>query len=315
MKNVKYSNTTKADLRDWCLLWGCPGVVILIISLLISLKVGDDFGQDNYVRLATFLIATALQGMVYYLFMSVLADVPLKWRNRQHDEVLFLPYQEAEVISDTTTDNVNVEHTKECQSEIQTEAEVPCEISEIVDADISDNAALSDTDLSLAILSSVPDQCSAPSYTDLYRQGCDDYYKSLAIQKQEQLDAISAYLHYIMAPFIRQEELEAFCSEIMSFAANPGYEPKPWRGLKNTLTSFDVRHLVWNVVSRLGLGKGKPYSVELCIRFIRTMFPDLCESLDPSTLKNLKVASANDKIRIDEAGKDGISFHIPTAEN
>ena len=303
MKNVKYSNTTKADLRDWCLLWGCPGIVIFAISLLISLKVGDDFGQDNYVRLATFLIATALQGMVYYLFMSVLADVPLKWRNRQQDEVLFLPYQEAEIISDTTTDNADVEHTKECQLEEQTEAEVPCEIAETVvpNEDCASEAAAA----------SVVIPCSAPSYTDLYRQGCDDYYKGLATQKQEQLDTISAYLHYIMAPFIRQEELEAFCSEIMSFAANPDYEPKPWRGLKNTLTSFDVRHLVWNVVSRLGLGKGKPYSVELCIRFIRTMFPDLCESLDPSTLKNLKVASANDKIRIDEAGKDGISFHIP----
>ena len=306
MKNVKYSNTTKADLRDWCLLWGCPGVVVLIISLLISLKVGDDFGQDSYVRLATFLIATALQGMVYYLFMSVLADVPLKWRNRQHDEVLFLPYQEAEVISDTTTDNADIEQPIEHQSKEQTKAEVPCEISETAETVVPNEDGVSEAATAPVVI-----PCFAPSYTDLYRQGCDDYYKSLAIQKQEQLDAISAYLHYIMAPFIRQEELEAFCSEIMSFAANPDYEPKPWRGLKNTLTSFDVRHLVWNVVSRLGLGKGKPYSVELCIRFIRTMFPDLCESLDPSTLKNLKVASANDKIRIDEAGKDGISFHIP----
>ena len=310
MKNVKYSNTTKADLRDWCLLWGCPGVVILIISLLISLKVGDDFGQDNYVRLSTFLIATALQGMVYYLFMSVLADVPLKWRNRQHDEVLFLPYQEAEIISDTTTDNADVEQPIEYQSEESVKAEYLNEISEIEDTAVPNGEDISETGES-----PINNQHSAPSYTDLYRRGCDDYYKGLAIQKQEQLDAISIYLHYIMAPFIKQEELGAFCSEIMSFAANPDYEPKPWRGLKNTLTSFDVRHLVWNVVSRLGLGKGKPYSVELCIRFIRTMFPDLCESLDPSTLKNLKVASANDKIRIDEAGKDGISFHIPTAEN
>ena len=310
MKNVKCSNTTKADLRDRCLLWGCPGVVILIISLLISLKVGDDFGQDNYVRLATFLIATALQGMGYYLFMSVLADVPLKWRNRQHDEVLFLPYQEAEIISDTTTDNADVEQPMEYQSEESVKAECLNEITEI-----ADTAVPIEEDISETGESSINNQHSAPSYTDLYRQGCDDYYKGLATQKQEQLDAISAYLHYIMAPFIRQEELEAFCSEIMSFAANPDYEPKPWRGLKNTLTSFDVRHLVWNVASRLGLGKGKPYSVELCIRFIRTMFPDLCESLDPSTLKNLKVASANDKIRIDEAGKDGISFHIPAAEN
>ncbi|MDE6013003.1 MAG: hypothetical protein K2G91_09775 [Prevotella sp.] len=306
MKNVKCSNTTKADLRDWCLLWGCPGIVILIISLFISLKVGDDFGQDCYVRLSTFLIATALQGMVYYLFLSVLADVPLKRRNRQQDEVLFVPYQEAEIISDATTDNADVEQPMEYQSEESVKAECLNEITEI-----ADTAAANGEDMSEAGESPIDNQHSAPSYTDLYKQGCADYYKGLATQKQEQLDCISVYLHYIMAPFIKQEELEAFCSEIMSFAANPGYEPKPWRGLKNTLTSFDVRHLIWNVVSRLGLGRGKPYSVELCIRFIRTMFPDLCESLDPATLKNLKVASANDKIRIDEADKDGISFHIP----
>ncbi|MDE5739026.1 MAG: hypothetical protein K2H92_01760 [Bacteroidaceae bacterium] len=306
MKNVKCSNTTKADLRDWCLLWGCPGVVILTISLLISLKVGDGFGRDNYVGLSTFLIATALQEMVYYLFLSVLADMPLKWRNKQQDEVLFLPYQEAEIISDATTDNADVEQPTEYQSEESVKAECLNEITEI-----ADTAATNEEDMPEAGESPINNQHSAPSYTDLYKQGCDDYYKVLAAQKREQLDCISVYLHYIMAPFIKQEELEAFCSEIMSFAANPDYEPKPWRGLKNTLTSFDVRHLIWNVVSRLGLGKGKPYSVELCIRFIRTMFPDLCESLDPSTLKNLKVASANDKIRIDEAGKYGISFHIP----
>ena len=53
--------------------------------------------------------------MVYNLFMSVQADVPLKWRNRQRDEVLFFPYQEAEVISDTTTCNTDVELGNVCQ--------------------------------------------------------------------------------------------------------------------------------------------------------------------------------------------------------
>lgn len=146
--------------------------------------------------------------------------------------------------------------------------------------------------------------------TDLYKKGCDDFYRSQATHKKEQLDKIAEYLHYIMAPFIKQEELEAFCAEIMSFAINPNYEPKPWTCLKGTLTSFDVRHLIWNITARLGLGRGKPYSVELCIRFIRTMFPDLCEDLDPSTLKNLRTTSTSDKIHIDEPGKDGISFHI-----
>ena len=155
------------------------------------------------------------------------------------------------------------------------------------------------------------DTIAPSSMIDLYRQGCDDFYRNQAAHKKEQLDKIVEYLHYTMAPFIEQDDMEAFCSEIMSFAINPAYEPKPFVGLKGTLTSFDVRHLIWNITSRLGLGKGKPYSVELCINFIRTMFPDLCKDLDNSTLKNLRVTSTSDKIHIDLPGKDGISFHIP----
>lgn len=150
-----------------------------------------------------------------------------------------------------------------------------------------------------------------PSTIDLYKKGCDDYYERQAAYKKEQLDKIAEYIHYIMAPFIKQENLECFCNEIMSFAINPDYVPKPFIGLKGTLNSFDIRHLIWNITSRLGLGRGKQYSVELCINFIRTMFPDLCKDLDYSTLKNLRVTSTTDKIHIDEPGNDGFSFHIP----
>ena len=156
-----------------------------------------------------------------------------------------------------------------------------------------------------------PEEYKEDNKLALYKKGCDDYYHNVAAQKKEQLDIIAAYLHYIMAPFIKQEEMDSFCSEIMSFAINPDYLPKPWKGLKGTLTSFDVRHLIWNIAVRLGLGKGKPYSVETCINFIRTMFPDLCEDLDSSTLKNLRVTSTTEMIHIDEPGNDGISFHIP----
>ena len=155
------------------------------------------------------------------------------------------------------------------------------------------------------------DKITYPSTIDLYKKGCDDYYEKQAAFKKEQLDKIAKYIHYIMAPFIKQENLESFCNEIMSFAINPDYVPRPFVGLKGTLTSFDIRHLIWNITSRLGLGRGKQYSVELCINFIRTMFPDLCKDLDYSTLKNLRVTSTTDKIHIDEPGNDGFSFHIP----
>lgn len=180
------------------------------------------------------------------------------------------------------------------------------------ESELSNDEIVSEVpEMLLAMKEETKDIITPSSMIDLYRQGCDDFYRNQASHRKEQLDKIMEYLHYTMAPFIKQDDMETFCAEIMSFAINPAYEPKPLVGLKGTLTSFDVRHLIWNITSRLGLGKGKPYSVELCINFIRTMFPDLCKDLDNSTLKNLRVTSTSDKIHIDLPGKDGVSFHIP----
>ena len=49
MNNVKCKTKSMA-VRDFCLVWGCPGLVILTISLFVSLKVGNDFGQLCKVR-------------------------------------------------------------------------------------------------------------------------------------------------------------------------------------------------------------------------------------------------------------------------
>ena len=175
----------------------------------------------------------------------------------------------------------------------------------------NDEIISGEPEMLLAMKEETKDIITSSSMVDVYRQGCDDFYRNQAAHRKEQLDKIVEYLHFTMAPFIKQDDMETFCAEIMSFAINPTYKPKPFVGLKGTLTSFDVRHLIWNITARLGLGKGKPYSVELCINFIRTMFPDLCKDLDNSTLKNLRVTSTSDKIHIDLPDKDGISFHIP----
>lgn len=174
----------------------------------------------------------------------------------------------------------------------------------------NDEIVSGEPEMLLTMKEETNDTIAPSSMIDVYRQGCDDFYRNQAAHRKEQLDKIMEYLHYTMAPFIKQDDMETFCAEIMSFAINPTYKPKPFVGLRGTLTSFDVRHLIWNITARLGLGKGKPYSVELCINFIRTMFPDLCKDLDNSTLKNLRVTSTSDKIHIDLPGKDGISFHI-----
>ena len=82
--------TESMAMRDYCLLWGCPGLVILTISLFVSLKVGNDFGQDNFAKFVTFVISSGLLGTVYFLFQSVLADVPLKLQNGQRIETTLI---------------------------------------------------------------------------------------------------------------------------------------------------------------------------------------------------------------------------------
>lgn len=147
-------------------------------------------------------------------------------------------------------------------------------------------------------------------YLQLHQAGCDAYYQRLSEKKKQEILAITEYVNYIMAPFIAPADMEVFTHEILSFATNAAYKPKPWKGLKGTLTSFDVRHLIWNITARLGLGKGKPYSTDICAQFIMTMFPDICEGLDFSTLRNLRVTSQTDKIHLDEPKPDCFDFHI-----
>ena len=100
-------------VRDYCLLWGCPGFVILTISLFVSLKVGNDFGQDNFAKFVTFIIASGLLGTIYYLFQSLLAEVPLKVQSGQHKETMLLTYQKAEAVSVDSTDNMSTEQAQE----------------------------------------------------------------------------------------------------------------------------------------------------------------------------------------------------------
>ena len=104
MSSVK-CKTENMAVRDYCLLWGCPGMVILTISLFVSLKVGNDFGQDNFAKFVTFVISSGLLGTIYYLFQSVLVEVPLKVQNRQREETMLLTDQEAKVVSEDSSGN------------------------------------------------------------------------------------------------------------------------------------------------------------------------------------------------------------------
>ena len=151
-----------------------------------------------------------------------------------------------------------------------------------------------------------------------YQQGIDDFYQSQAESQKKKLDTIHEYLLYIMSPFVYEEDMDEFCTDLLRFAMDHNYRPEvEWKIYKTKLSSFDVRHLVWSIAIRLGLGKGKVYSNDDCACYIERRFASLCvtangDPLSHSTLRNLTVTSNSDQIHCDIQGADGLLFHIPS---
>ena len=163
-----------------------------------------------------------------------------------------------------------------------------------------------------------PSTVSAASASSTYQQGIDDFYQSQAESQKKKLDTIHEYLLYIMSPFVYEEDMDEFCTDLLKFATDHNYRPEnEWKRFKTKLSSFDVRHLVWSIAIRLGLGKGKVYSNDDCACYIERRFASLCvtgsgEPLSHSTLRNLTVTSNCDQIHCDIQGADGLLFHIPS---
>ena len=151
-----------------------------------------------------------------------------------------------------------------------------------------------------------------------YQQGIDDFYQSQAESQKKRIQTIHEYILYIMSPFVYEEDMDEFCTDLLSFAMDHNYRPEvEWKRYKTKLSSFDVRYLVWSIAIRLGLGKGKVYSNDDCACYIERRFASLCvtasgEPLSHSTLRNLTVTSNSDQIHCDIQGEDGLLFHIPS---
>ena len=286
MNSVK-CKTENMAVRDYCLLWGCPGLVILTISLFVSLKVGNDFGQDNFAKFVTFVISSGLLGTVYYLFQSVLVEVPLKLQKRQRKETMLLSGQEAEVIQEDSTSNVSIEQVQECIAEMPPQTEV-----EELQEPIIEASDMTETSI---------------EQPDLYALRCKEFQREQEQRRQDTITAIMEYVVHTMSPFIYDNgELEKLCDAIRMWADDWRHNPVPIR-LRSALTTLDLRHFVWNIAERLG--SKKDYTGEVRAMFIKRMFPDVMKDIELDSIRNFKFQPDTGSIVIDEPDNGDYHFH------
>lgn len=286
------------------IVWGCPGLVILTISLFVSLKVGNDFGQDNFAKFVTFVISSGLLGTVYYLFQSVLAEVSLRLQNGQHEGTILLTDQEAEAVTEDSTDNDIIEQVQECRVEVlpQTESAQEHLSEELQEStiEISDSA-----EPTKDIADTIETSSEQP---DLYAQRCKEYQREQEQRRQNTIDAIMGYVTHTMSPYIYDnDELEKLLDAIRKWADDWQHIPVPIR-LKSTLTTLDLRHFVWNIAERLG--SKKDYSGRVRADFIKRMFPDVMRDIEQDSIRNFKFQPDTGNIVIDEPDKGDYHFHF-----
>ena len=302
MNSVK-CKTGNMAVRDYCLVWGCPGMIILTISLFVSLKVGNDFGQDNFAKFVTFVISSGLLGTVYYLFQSVLAEVPLRLQNGQRKETIPLTDQEAEVVIEDSTDNMSIEQVHECLAGVlpQTKSAKEPLSEDLIETtvEVSDSA-----EPTKEITDTTETSSEQP---DLYVQRCKEYQREQEQRRQNAIDAIMEYVTHTMSPYVYDnEELEKICDAIRKWADDWQHIPVPIR-LKSTLTTLDLRHFVWNIAERLG--SKKDYTGRVRADFIKRMFPDVMRDIEQDSIRNFKFQPDTGNIVIDEPDNGDYHFH------
>lgn len=152
----------------------------------------------------------------------------------------------------------------------------------------------------------------------IYSHGEEVFKDITAKERQDRLDQIEEYLYHTMSPFVAKDDMPDFCDKILFYVNNPETEPTAWEHSfiqpeeGKPLTNFDIRHVLWSIVVRIGYGKNFAFNSYKCAHFIKVTFPQLCREIDESSLRNMKVQAANgDNIDCDEPNGKSFSFHIP----
>ena len=303
----------EASIRlEWISTRILPGVAVLLLS--IPLCQWADSNLPNGIV------------PVYVIYMMI---VIVLWSMYMAVQYAFAGIAQTKKAKDKVTIENSYSHEEDGQTfvfllEAMPMVAEPNVNENVCDADMVEEIAEKTTVTDSKVISEEANPDNEPSIVSVapasstYQQGIDDFYQSQAESQKKKLDTIHEYLLYIMSPFVYEEDLDEFCTDLLRFATDHNYRPEgEWKRFQTKLSSFDVRHLVWSIAVRLGLGKGKVYSNDDCACYIERRFASLCvtvcgEPLSHSTLRNLTVTSNSDQIHCDIQGADGLLFHIPS---
>ncbi|MDO4208417.1 MAG: hypothetical protein Q4E44_01970 [bacterium] len=283
----------KYDAREIILVYGMPGIVICMVSLLAAVKVGNDFPDSSLAEIITFMASNLLLWLVYWtVFQSLPQEVMTtirKERTQQHPTLhLIEEHEDAETTTlkqGTATEAYALNEAIEEQAVIVTASQTQAQ----------------------------PQEPSTDIIQDIYNRRRIEFAQSQSDQRAAMLDSIDAYIIDVMSPFAEMETIAVIQGEIRQWADDHSYTPSKV-SVSNQLTTLDVRHFIWNIAARLRMNDNR-YTSEVQGEFIKRMFPDICKDAEAYYLsKNLTASPQEGFIKIDRPTKDDFRFHLHDCE-
>ena len=278
------SDVNGFKMRDWCLIWGLPFFVFLLISLLVSLVVGTNFDDDNFVRSVVFLSCVLLLCIIYYLFLSFWVELfSIAW-NRFRKRKVSTQYEMPKAPLLLTT-------------EVEEQEYVPFEEYQSKEEEI-----IPDSPSSIQPSDNVEEE-----QVDIYALRNEEYKRKQEEHKQKVIAAIIEYTQHTMSPYVNDDkELEKLCEEIRKWADKPKYTPVAI-SLKRKLTTLDLRHFIWNIGERIG--DKKDYTGNVRALFVQSLFPKEMEDITLDSIRNFTFEPNKGNIKLDPPDKDDYAFH------
>ncbi len=328
--------------RENCLLYGLPGIVMLGISLLISIRIGNDFGGNTFVSTVSFVGCNGLLWPVYLIIFQYLPEdvetsgkfLIRKIRSKLNGTVeekkdknsAKNPLQAAEVKT-ATEEKVEPESESEEKPKSEPEAESRPETQPESQAEAMPKEEPTSEPQSESVSESQAAQTSKeeteqenvpeplPQLTsEEYNTYCTEFRQRNDDKKRELATSIMNYVNRIMAPFMTEEELPKLCNEINGWCMSSEYKPTPislkyTADTKDRLKTLDLKHFIWNIGERLGADNG--YTGVVRSRFIKNLFPDALQDAEVVSLqRTLTIEPGKGHIKLDRPTLGCNDFHI-----
>lgn len=259
-------------IKDKYLIWTAIGVVVSLISLGVTIVVGNDFGQDNFIRMVVFISCNAFGWLLYLFLQSFIFDAYHIYRLKFGKN------------------------------------ELTCEVTSVVEPEEGISISISEPAPQEPIATSEPIEIhiDAQRHADSWAS----YANLEKLEEEKRIRAVMEYIHYYMPRIADEQTVNHICTEVHQWMIHHEYKPNPvLRKLPKLVNSVALRHFVWNIAERFMYKRY--YSGDVKANFIRALFPEEFIDTDCDTTKNFKVNPRSTEIPIDDPEGNNLNFHYP----